>query len=733
MVFLILNAIVAVALIVSSFAIDAKKVKGQENTPLVNSILFLSALFLFMALTIGLCFFAPQKLAYTIGKTMYLLMGWFCVNNCMYMLCFPAFNKTKPVYAVQWALNIVCLIIIFMVKGSITNISITSTNSFQLASNLMFAGRIGRALMIDWFTFYEILFVFFLPLFCSVMVLVRAENSESVLDRQKNLIVISGVFASLIIFSFIKYSSIYQPMLRTLIFVSFIPELIAFLYAERINELWDKKLVLREGLKFIVKYFFPALLIGLFFTFLWPLFSRSRMLFFPLFIASSVFTLVLWHYAGKFISNKGLMRDSRYASNFADGLSAITFDKDPKIITKQLFDLFNNYVDSSSMKILVDSGDNYLQYVYDSTDDDEEHVAGRNIEMPAEMFDKLQNLNRHVVFRESVYSDYGVAAVKNAIIKFLDALQSDAFLLLSEGRHITGLIALGKKSSRNVYNDYDYKVFNDLYSNFFVIGYYMKNIMNESVVGTVNREIKMSGQIITSIQENMDRIKSDKVDVGYLMHPAHNIGGEFVDTIRLTSTRYIYIIGSLSGKGIAASMNMVILKSIIRTYLSETSDFKMLVVKVNSFIRESLPKGTIFSGIFGLVDFDSDTMYYINCGAPALFLYTQAYNNIIEIQGDGRVLGFARDLSTLIKVKKVKLSPGDIVFACTDGLVNTKSLRGEKFGKARIQNELLENRSFPSERIPQFMYESLTHFASTELEDDVTIFMMKYLVSGGNE
>ena len=43
-----------------------------------------------------------------------------------------------------------------------------------------------------------------------------------------------------------------------------------------------------------------------------------------------------------------------------------------------------------------------------------------------------------------------------------------------------------------MYDDMDYALFNKLYSYFFVVGYYMKNIVNENVVGTVNREIRMS-------------------------------------------------------------------------------------------------------------------------------------------------------------------------------------------------------------------------------------------------
>jgi serine phosphatase RsbU (regulator of sigma subunit) len=237
----------------------------------------------------------------------------------------------------------------------------------------------------------------------------------------------------------------------------------------------------------------------------------------------------------------------------------------------------------------------------------------------------------------------------------------------------------------------------------------------------------MSGQIITSIQENMDPIKNPKIETGYSMVPAHNIGGEFVDLIRLNENRHIFVVGALSGKGIAASMNMVILKSIIRTFLAETKDFKILVQKVNLFIRESLPKGTYFAGTFGLIDFTTDTLYYINCGTPALFLYTRAYNNIIEIQGEGKVLGFVKDLTPLIKVKKVKLAPGDVVFTCTDGLIETKSLRGEEYGSSRIQSTLLENLTYPADKMVKFTYDSLVTFTSKAIENDVTMLILKYL------
>ncbi len=322
---------------------------------------------------------------------------------------------------------------------------------------------------------------------------------------------------------------------------------------------------------------------------------------------------------------------------------------------------------------------------------------------------------------------YDFAEIKGCLLDLFGTCSADAMIVLREGRHIFGLIMLGQKDQSNEYSDYDYNALSGLYSNFFTIGYYIKNIANESIIGVVDREIEFSGQIIHSIQDNIDRVSNEKTDIGFLSLSARNLGGDFVDFIRLTKDRHMFIMGDVSGKGLGASMSMVILKSVIRTLLAETGDFKDLVVKVNSFIKFHLPKGTFFAGIFCLLDFSENMLYYINCGIPAMFLFTEAYNNAIEIQGDGKVLGFVKNIENLIKGKKIKLNPGDVLLATTDGLIDSQSLRGDRFGKDRIQKFILDNRMYPAERMAHFLYDNLIEFISKQVEDDVTITVIKYL------
>lgn len=722
--YLVINAILSMVMLAYSFSIDnkTKHVTQEANVNVVvNMILFLSAIFGLMAITLAAVFWLPSQFSRVFGCFTFTFVGWFSTQSCAYVITYPRTKKPVIIIIFQWILNIIAACVLFLIPGTIYDIGIDVNGSFHIYSQHFMDDFFRGTFTMSYFFFYLGFYLIFIPLFTILMVLVKAEHEEAKLLKQNLRLNVAAIASSWALFVIMVFASSYQTMVYSLCVMCFVPELMLMIRSFRTDEIWDHRTVVRAILRFLLRYALPAAIAGVLWVFTWPFFTKTPILFFVSYISGIMVLMIGWQLFATMSSNIDFMRSARYEKDFEDSLATIDFEGDTSEITDKVFQTFKRYVDTSTMDILVDAGDGYLASIYSSTG------ANNQIPMDEESFEVLLAQKHPIVFREAIEKDYSVAIVRKSIIRLLDNANSDGFILLNEGHHIIGLIFLGKKESGNVYNDYDNEVFTKLYSNLFVIGYYLKNIMNESIVGTVNREIRMSGQIITSIQENMDRIKSPKVDVGYKMIPAHTIGGEFVDLIRLSESRHIIIIGALNSRGIAASMNMVILKSIIRTFLADTTDFKLLVEKVNSFIRESLPKGTYFAGTFALMDFKTDTLYYINCGSPALLLYTKAYNNVIEIQGEGRILGFAKDIGPLIKVKKVKLSPGDIVMACTDGLIESLSLRGDKFGKDRVQKNLVDNVMFDADKMAQFEYDALTQFTSKQVENDVTVLVLKYL------
>ncbi len=716
MVFMFINLFAGAALMLFSFTSDHVATGQKEETSITNHILMLSCVTLMIGVCMVLCYFAPKFLCKLVGRVALILMAWFCTNFCKALITYKSTKRHTFLTIIQWVLNVAAFVVVFMSGKAVLGIENNANGLFTILSATIFSGKF---MDFTWIDAYYLFFIGGIQFVTFLLILIRAEHSKDKLLRQSLVTISLGVVVTWILFALLMFGSIYQPSLRNIFVLSLVPELMGLVYSAANSQIWGRKLVQRTSLRVLIFYVAPALLIAGGFCIIYLSMQERNAAFFIACVVVSTIVLAVWTFLNMRLSTVGILRDGKYEKPFTEILTSIDFGEKSEDIENTVKDAFKKYVEASSLRIAIDAGTGFLETV-----DDEEKIA---VPIDQTGFDVLLNIKHSIVLRSFIEKDYQVKEVKDSLLQMLDENKADSFILLNEGRRIVGAIFLGPKTSGDPYNSYDYKVFTKLYSTFFVVGYYMKNMMNESVVGTVNREIRMSSQIITSIQENMDYISNPKLDCGYRMVPAHNIGGEFIDMIRLNDTRHMFVIGALSGKGIAASMSMVILKSVIRTNLAETKDFKLLVEKTNSFIRTGLPKGTFFSGLFGIIDFATDTLYYINCGAPALFMYTRLYNNVIEIQGEGHVLGFAKDISNLIRVKKVKIADGDIILACTDGLIEAKSLRGESYGKTRVQSQIMENASYPADKMGQFIYQNLQEFSSKALEDDYTVLVIKQM------
>lgn len=721
MIFVLLNIIFAVFLIWFTMKVDVKTDDGRIK-PLINITLFTSVVALFNAITIMISLFNNTKIASVFGTLMLLMGVMLSVNFTLYCLMYPKFKSNFLIVFFQVVFIGVGVYILFFQFGSI---SVTRNAGLVIQGKpLNLPISIVGMPTLTWMDLYYAVFIVLLPLIGALTLLVKMATGANVVYKQQtfftllSVLIIWGSFAVLYwvsksFESFVMYDTLFTAGLVLMVLMLY--------KSVTLGESFDVKSVLVSLGRFFYTFLFEAILAGLLFAVLLPLKTERPANFVFLYLLGVWVILLVGYNFAKFIKGRNKNYDSKYSRRLEEKLANIDFEESSDVVTENVVNILQETLDTSSLEIMIELKERYLSTVYSST--------GMNFEFPLDTnaFDLLLNANRSVVFKSHVETDHVYQGVHDELISMFEKTKSEAMILLREGRHIFGVLFLGAKRNGGAYSDYDFETFQNLYSYFFVIGYYMKNIANESVVGTVIRELQMSGQIIQSIQENIDVIHNPKVDVGYISVSAHNLGGEFVDFIRLTEDRYIMVIGDVSGKGINASMSMVILKSLIRTFLSETKDFKELVQKVNYFIRMNLPKGTFLAGLFALVDFRENTMYYINCGVPALFMYNQAYNNVIEIQGDGRVLGFVKDVSKVVKVKKVKLNPGDIIVACTDGLIDSESLRGEPFGKDRVQKSIHENMAYPADKMAKFLHAELLEFTSKELEDDLSVIAVKYL------
>lgn len=718
-VFLVLSFVLAIAFIFLTFYTDKTL---RENVRDTNAFLVPLLLVTIESIILFIVLFFKNIWLDTFLK--HILKIVFCLDSAFFvtfsfaMISLSA-NIKKFIIRVIEILLIIGGIILVYSKFNHEGVNETSY-TLSIAAAKIFSGDLGNLITFTWVDFYDYVYRGIIPLTAYLFLVLLQERNGTTLQRYQGLLVgFSMVLMWVLSLFFKSFMTIVEPSYSCMFIYPYFFMMLTVVLSLQKTSVPSGKSIIANTITTLVTYLIPGVIIGFLVMYMQP-----AVTYFPafvgLFVIFAIVGIVFSLKINQILSNSKRMYSADYADAFEKDLGSMNYNGEMDEITNRMNTIFRNNVESSSMNVYILNNKGMLETAYSSNN------FYKQIPVSNPIFDELLNIEKSVVVWSEIGHVHDISNIDDKLKEFFEETKSDALFVLNEGRNILGLITLGRKVSGDHYKEYDLNAFNKLYSYFFVFGYYMRNISNKDIISVVNREIRMSSQIITSIQENIDQIKNPKVDTGYMMVPAHNLGGEFIDMIRLTDSRHLFIVGDLSGKGIAASMNMVILKSIIRTYLAETHDFKDLVIKINSFIRTSFRKGTIFAGLFALIDFETDTMYYINCGVPTLMLYTQVYNNVIEIQGSGHILGFVKDIAPYISVKSTKLNPGDIILACTDGLVQSHSLRGEQFGKERIQQCILDNSTYPAQRMAQFTFDTLKRFMSKEMEDDVSIVVLKY-------
>lgn len=712
MVYVIINCAIAFFLFHTSFNLNTQNLK-HENT-LVNIVLLASGLSILMAIISGMALWGPERFTVFLEHSaLFLFAVLYILISFFFLSC--AFGTNAFLTALE------VIFVLAALYPVVTKIEVVDSSKLIFASEKVFSGELAESFPLTWLQFYYGLFVFILPGFSLLTLMLYAENVESRLVFQRSLFFLGSLLLGWVGLSAIVLIAKVLP-LYSLLFMLFVAASVVMLARAAVQDkIFDGLSIFSNFVFIIMRFALPALVGGFSFVALRPLYSDMRMLYFILVFLISFVMIFVAAALVKIVTKLSAFRSSNYGADFESDLAAIDYNDETADICAKFYSIFQNRVSVDKMKILIAGGNHELNTVF-SSDGSSFTLSTQD---PGLEVIRSEGLN--VFLKEEIQANFTLQQKESEINAFMDKLETETLIILNEGRHLIGVLALGEKRGGSSYDEYDKEVFDKLYSYFFVFGYYMSNIANASVVGTVNREIRMSAQIIKSIQENMDMVKNPKIDVGYLMVPAHNIGGEFVDLVRLTDTRHLLIIGAMSGKGISASMNMVILKSVIRTLLATTHDFKKLVSKINSFIHTGLPRGTFFAGVFCLVDFETDTLYYINCGIPAMLLYTRSFNNVIEIQGAGYVLGFAKDVTPLLKVKQMKLNPGDVLAITTAGIINSHSLRGDQYGKDNIKKSMTDNYMYDGMHMASFLFDDLKRFMAKDLDEDITVMMLRYL------
>ena len=205
---------------------------------------------------------------------------------------------------------------------------------------------------------------------------------------------------------------------------------------------------------------------------------------------------------------------------------------------------------------------------------------------------------------------------------------------------------------------------------------------------------------------------------------ARKVGGDYYDFLDLGQERLGFVIGDISGKGIAAALLMANLQANVRSQCAIALDqLQRLMCSVNQLFCENTPDGSFATFFFAEYDDLTGRLRYANCGhLPGLLLRSD--NSVERLEATATVLGIFKKWDC--EIGECQLHPGDTLALYTDGITETYDSADEQFGEQRLVEALQRHRSSSSQAALASIVDEVHRFSPHEQHDDITLIIAKH-------
>ena len=227
----------------------------------------------------------------------------------------------------------------------------------------------------------------------------------------------------------------------------------------------------------------------------------------------------------------------------------------------------------------------------------------------------------------------------------------------------------------------------------------------------------------SQIQRNLlpqNNLSINGWELSYHYNPAGPVSGDFCDMIQMADKSVLFVLGDVSGKGVAASLMMSHLHALIHSLLSFGLSITEVVEKANRLFCESTMNTNYATLVFGKAN-PFGEIEICNAGHnPPLLL---SDGNIKPINATGIPIGLFPE--TVYTVEKFLLKKGDSLLLYTDGLTESMS-DGIEYGEERVTDLLRKNGSLSAGMLVElFLKDSKQYIGNSLPTDDLTIMAVK--------
>jgi sigma-B regulation protein RsbU (phosphoserine phosphatase) len=218
----------------------------------------------------------------------------------------------------------------------------------------------------------------------------------------------------------------------------------------------------------------------------------------------------------------------------------------------------------------------------------------------------------------------------------------------------------------------------------------------------------------------------DGWEAAYHYEPAGPVSGDYCDLIDLGGGRGLFLLGDVTGKGVAASMLVAHLHAIFRSLAPGTRCVAELVARANRVFCQGTVASYFATLVCGVFDGGGEVAV---CNAGHCYPLHAGHGGVVSLESTGLPLGLFADGE--YGVRTLRLARGDSLVLYTDGLSESFNAAGEAYGSARLAALLGRQCGLPPrDLLAAVLADAHTFRAGRPRGDDLTVMVVRRKAGG---
>ncbi|HKO59713.1 MAG TPA: SpoIIE family protein phosphatase [Pyrinomonadaceae bacterium] len=236
----------------------------------------------------------------------------------------------------------------------------------------------------------------------------------------------------------------------------------------------------------------------------------------------------------------------------------------------------------------------------------------------------------------------------------------------------------------------------------------------------LEEDLQLAAQIQSTLLPPPTRT-GDGWEVAYHYQPAGPVSGDYCDLINGEKNSLYFVLGDVSGKGVAASMLMAHLHAMFRTLASINMPLEQMVERASRVFCESTLPTQYATLVCGKAAADGGVEI---CNAGHLPALLTQRGDVTQIAATGLPVGMF--CSESFSVTKFRMQPGDSLLLYTDGCSERSNSDGQEYGTDRLSEMLRAEPTLSPRPLLEHGLRQIEIFAQGNAPvDDVTLMAIQ--------